>query len=130
MKKIALILGLFAGMCVSGCTEFDHAVEDYCSWESYCGFRSYSECSDRYYDYSRDFDCNYEIIEMTYAYQSLTCRAYRDYASSINPCDRWNQNGYHSYDECQIAMERVYRADDELRYCLGNGAYYNEPIWF
>ncbi len=98
MKKIAVLFGLFAAMFVSGCTELDNAISDYCSWEEYCGYRSYSECSDRYYDYSRYYSCDSEIIEMAYAYQGLTCRAYRDYADTYYPCDRYRDNGYRTYD--------------------------------
>ena len=130
MKKIAILLALCAGIFVSGCTELNNAIDEYCSWESYCGYRSYGECSDRYHDYARDFNCDYEIIEMAYAYQNLTCRAYRDYANSVDPCQNYLNNGYHTYDECQYAMDAVYRADTELRHCVGNGAYYDQPVWF
>ena len=119
MKKIALLLTLSASLFATGCTETDYAIIDYCNWEDYCGFRSYSECSDTYYDYTyRAPGCDGAIIDMADAYNGLTCGAYKDYATNVDPCWYWYENGYYSERECLAAMERVYIADNNLRHCL------------
>lgn len=119
MKKIALLFAMFVGIFATGCTETDYAIIDYCNWEDYCGFRSYSQCSDTYYDYTyRAPGCDGAIIDMADAYNGLTCDAYRDYASNVDPCYYWYDNGYRDLLDCQYAMDRVYEADNQLRRCL------------
>ena len=120
MKKIAALILLATSCLMSGCTDTDEAIADYCNWESYCTDRSYTECRDLYYHYT-DLapGCDDAIIEMADAYSDLTCPAYHDYALGMNDiCVYWQQNGYRTPQDCEIVMNRVYAADRRLRDCL------------